>query len=254
MPAPLRAAAALVLLAGSAAAQAGPAARIEGVLGERLNLSSFPAPDAPPAVDALAAPSAVPAGLWASLPAPGAATLSWLASRLPGSDPAAVRAITPAAADAIFAAAVARGMTPLQLFTDPGFTGPGRFYLPQAMIEDLFSRYEVRVLTPASGKTTDGRPYAMQALVIGAGRIDALYSLDQFQLDNPLFPDYTYKLAARVTETISGPSDLAIEGVWVRAGIVTPRISRIVQTSATEARVETNYGSRTKPVSPIRRR
>lgn len=243
----IRAAAALLFLAGAASAQTAPAARMSAVIGG-TGLASIPAPDAPPS----AAPA--PSGAWASLAAPDAATLAWLGPRLPGVDLASVRVLTPEAAEALFAAAAAAGRTPLEFFTDPAFRAGGAFYIPQATIAAVFGRYEVRVLTPASGTTTDGRTFAMQALVLGNGRIDALYDLDQFQFDNPLFPDYTYKLAQRVTETISGPGDLSIEGVWVRAGIVTPRIERIVQTSRTEARVETNYGSRVKPVSPIVRR
>lgn len=246
-------AAAVALLAGSAAAQPAPVARMGALLGERLSLSSFPAPDAPPAVDAPLPPSPVPADLWSALPPLDAPAAAWVASRIPGADVSSIRVIGPADADAIFAGAVARGMTPLEFFSDPGFRGPGRFYLPGSLIADLFARYEVRVLTPAAGTTTDGHPFAMQALIIGAGRIDALYDTDDFKFDNPLFPDYTYKMSSRVTETISGPGDLAIEGVWVRAGLVTPRLQRIVQISPTEARVETNYGDRTKPVSKIRR-
>jgi hypothetical protein len=57
-----------------------------------------------------------------------------------------------------------------------------------------------------------------------------------------------------VTQRIQAPGDVAVEGVWVHAGIVTPRITRVVKLSATEGRVETNYGNRTRPVTAIRRR
>ncbi len=263
---------AVVLAAASPShAQAGPAARIgaliEGVLqlgGAAIPpLSSIPVPAAPAATAAPAAsdapalppvPSVVPAGLWATLKAPDAATLAWLSSRIPGLDAGQVRVLPLEAADALFAAAVAQHESPLDFFTDAGFRGAGVFYLAPADIQTIFTRYEINVLTPPSGIAKDGKPYTTQALVLGGGRVDSLYDLDQFDFANPLFPENTYRSASRVTQRIQGPGDVTVEGVWVHAGIFTPRIERVVKLSPTEGRVETSLGNRTKPVTLIRRR
>ncbi|HEX4048124.1 MAG TPA: hypothetical protein VH309_09840 [Elusimicrobiota bacterium] len=260
---------ALVLAASAspARAQAGPAARI-GALFEGAPslggaaippLASVPAPAAVPTAapnppQPAPADSVVPPGLWATLAAPDAATLSFLSARIPGLDAAEVRVLPLDAADAMFAAAAARGESPLDLFTDPGFRGAAVFFIAQADIRTLFARYEIRVLTAPSGVAKDGKPFAMQALLLGGGSVDALYDRDRFDFDNPLFPGHSYKAAALVTQRILAPGDVAVEGVWVHAGIVTPRITRVVKLSATEGRVETNRGSRNRPVTPIRRR
>ncbi|NNN05224.1 MAG: hypothetical protein HKL90_04925 [Elusimicrobia bacterium] len=261
---------AVALAAGLAAApapafaQAGPAARMDAVLGASGDFPELPPLariSAPAAAAAVAVPSAVdgsasvvPPGLWTTLVAPDAATLSWLSSRIPGLNAAAVRQLTPTDADALFATAAQRAESPLDFFSDPAFRGADVYYVPQDVIAALFSRYEIRVLTPSSGTTTDGRPFAMQALVIGGGRVDTLYDQDNFSANNPMFPDYTYQFAGHVTEAINGPGDLSVSGVWVHVGFVTPQIQRIVKLSATQARVDSNYGSRVKPISPITRR
>lgn len=257
--------AAVLAASAPARAQAGPAARIGALIESApdmngaavpplASISAPPGAAAAPQAQAPAPASVVPPGLWATLAAPDAATLAFLSSRIPGLNAGAVRVLPLDAADAMFAAAAAQAQSPLDIFTDPGFRGDGAFYLAPADLAALFERYEIHIVTPPSGTTKDGKPFVMQGLVIGGGRIDALYDRDQFDFDNPLFPGYTYKLAGRVTESIQAPGDLAIEGVWVHAGIVTPKITRIVKLSATEGRVETNYGSRTKSVAAIRRR
>ena len=257
--------AAFVAASAPAGAQMVPAARIGAMLdgAPMMNGAAIPpfssipvpaaaaaaAPEAPETV-----PSVVPAGLWATLSAPDAATLSFLSSRIPGLNAGAVRVLPLQAADAMFAAAAARAESPLDFFTDSGFRGEGVFYIAQADIQTIFARYEIHVLTSPAGTAKDGKPYAMQALVLGGGRVDALYDKDQFDFENPLFPGHSYKAASLVSQRINGPGDVAVEGVWVHAGLVTPKITRVVKLSATEGRVETNYGNRTRPVSAIRRR
>jgi hypothetical protein len=252
---------ALFLAPYSAAAQGVPAARIEALLaGEGrfsgLSLPPLASPRAPAArALALQAPdSLVPAGLWATLAAPDAATLATLTHGIPGLQASAVRTLTPEAAEGIFAAAVARGYAGLDLFTDAGFRGDEVYYLPQSLIAALFDRYEMRVLTPASGTTNKGQAFHMTALVIGRGRIDALYDQDKFSFDNPYFTDGRYKLDGHVTEVIQGPGDLTIQGVSIHVKIFQPTIQRIVKLSPDSARVETSMGSRVKGLRPIRRR
>jgi hypothetical protein len=255
----------LVLAASSASAfaQAGPASRV-GALLDRSGLSVEPLPAPPPAAIAPAQDAAapipapeepvVPAGLWASLAAPDAATQQWLTARVPGLDAGSVRVLTFEAGDALFSAAMARGQTPLDFFTDAGFRTPGVFYIPQATVAALFGRYETRAMTPASGTTTDGHPFVMQALLVGNSRIDALYDQDKFSFNNDILDNDRYTLAGRVTERIQGPGDVTIEGVLLKYGILNPVIQRITKLSPTEARVETNYGSRTRPALPISRK
>ncbi|MFI5351119.1 MAG: hypothetical protein ACHQ2Z_16365, partial [Elusimicrobiota bacterium] len=196
----------------------------------------------------------VPADLWSTLAPPDASTLARLSSRIPELNAGAVRVLPLEAIDSIFAAAAARGMSPLDLFTDPAFRGNAVYFLAPETIAAVFERYEFRMLTPASGRTKDGRPFVMEGLVAGGGRIDALYDLDQFEFTNPLMPEHRYKLANRVTELIQGQGDVKIEGAWIRFGLLTPKILRVTKLSPTEGRVETNYGSRIKPATPIRRR
>lgn len=262
-------AAVAILAAPSAFASGAPAARVAALLdaspqffGTPAPLETVPPPPAPRAAAAAAAPgegSVVPADLAASLPTPDATTLGWLVSRIPGLDASAVRLMTPAAADAVFSAAAAEGITGLDLFTDPAFRGRDAHYLPQALVARMFDRYEMRVLTPASGTTIDGRPFRMKGLMIGRGRIDVLYDLDQFSFDNPFFPDGEYKCAAHVVQTINGPGDLSIDGISVRVSVVLgikvdAAIQRLVKTGPRQVRVDTDHGSRAKSLSPIVRR
>ena len=198
--------------------------------------------------------SVVPPGLWESLAAPDAAVLRWLTARIPGLDGAAVRVLTLDAGDALFSAAAAQGQTPLDFFTDPAFRTRDVFHIPQQTLAKLFARYELRSITPASGTTIDGRSFTMQALVVGNGRVDMLYDLDRFSFDNKILENDRYTLAGHVSERIQGPGDMTIEGVLVKYGIIDPRVERITKISAARARVDTNYGSRTKPLLPIRRR
>ncbi len=213
-----------------------------------------PVPQVPPASGSL-----VPAGLWASLPAPDAATLSWLAVRVPGLDAAAVRQMSPDGAEAIFSAAAARGASGLDLFTDAGFRGSEIYYLSGDLVRTMFDRYQMRALTPASGVTVDGKPFRIVGLLIGGGRIRVLYDLGNFEFVNPDFPDGTYTLAGDVDQTIAGPGDLIVNGVWVHVrvfilGRVTARIERLTKTGPAEALVTTDHGDRTKPLHPVVRR
>jgi hypothetical protein len=252
---------ALIALAPSPAhAQAAPAARIAALVENSSEMgavlppaASIPTPAGAP-VPQVPADSVVPSGLWASLRAPDAAALAALSARIPGLEASAVRVLTIDAADALLDAAIARGQSPLDFFTDPAFRGAEAYYLEPATVAALFARYDVRGLTPASGTTTDGRPFAVQGFVVGRGSVEILYNLDQFTLENPLFPGHKYKLAGRVTERIQGPGDMTVDGIWVHFGLLTPRIQRITRLTTTKSRVETNYGGLEKPVFPLRRR
>ncbi len=248
----------LSLLAAPAAAQGDPAAVVRALLaGAGLTLPPFAEVNLPPArvlQTAPTAPSLIPAGLWATLPVPDAGAIALLSGGVPGFNPAAARSLTPEAAENLFAAAVARGSSGLDLFTDPAFRGDEVYFLSQELIQKLFDRYEMRVLTPAYGSTTDGQAFHMIGLAIGRGRIDAFYDLDGFQFNNPFFPDGRYKLAGHVTEIIQGPGDLEMTGISIHVKIFQPTIKRIVKISPDSARVETSMGDRVKPLHAIRLR
>ncbi len=218
-------------------------------------LEDVAVPPEPTAADAPApAGSVVPPGLWASLAAPDAAAVATLTARVPGLTAGSVREVTLAAAERMFDAAVAQRQTPIDFFTDAAFRGPQVYYFPPAVVVAVFGRYDLRVLTPPAGVAKDGKPFAMEALVVGAGRIDALYDRGPFKYDNPLLENAEYSLAARVTEKIQGPGDVVVEGVSVKHGWFHPVIQRIVKTSALEGRVETNLGDRQSASHPILRR
>ncbi|MFI5361951.1 MAG: hypothetical protein ACHQ49_08285 [Elusimicrobiota bacterium] len=250
--------------AAPARAQASPAARIGALVdgGAGWNgaaippLSSFAAPSAAPMETQPMTPpaSVVPPGLWRSLSAPDAATLARLSSRIPELKTDSVRVLTFDTADAMFTAAMAQGESPIDFFTDAAFRGSDTYYLAPETVAAIFARYEIHALTPASGTTKKGEPFVLEGMLIGAGRIDALYNLDQFEFDNPLLDGKRYKLLSRVIQRIQGPGDLKIEGVWTQVGFLHPQILRVVKTSPTMGRVETNYGSRVRPATPIRRR
>ena len=248
-----------LLLAASASAQ--PKLGVERVLSETralgLGVPAFAAIDVPPAAPSAPADSElVPAGLWAALAPPDGAVLAWLGQRVPGLDLSAVRELPPEAAEAIFARGAARGTTPIDLFTDRGFRGREVFYIPRAAVERVFSVYEVRVLTLASGTAKDGQPFQLDALLAGAGRIEALYDRG-YTVANPYFADYTYNLEPRVTQAIAGPGDIRVSGITVNA-IVRATIKRMVKVSPGEVEVEvdTRFGAQTqrKRISAIRRR
>ena len=198
--------------------------------------------------------SLAPSGLWSSLSAPDAAHLAWLDARVPGLDGSAVRELTDGAAENMLLAAAARGLSPLDFFTDPAFRGRETFYIPQALLGRMFGRWEIKVFTPYSGTAEDGVPFHMVGLLLGGGRLEILYDRAEFTFTNPELDNGRYTLQGRVTERIVGPGELEISGVWYHYGILKPRIERLKKVSPTEGRVDTSLGSRVKPASLIRLR
>ena len=222
-----------------------------------LRPAAFEVLDEPAAVEIYEAPPAspiVPPGLWASLAPADAATLAWLAGRVPGLDVSSVRTMTPEAAEALLAACEARGLSPLDFFTDAGFRGPGIFYFPRALLATIYARYDFRVITPVSGNDEHGTPFSMQAMVAGAGRIETLYDRDDITFHHPDFKDGKYTVKVRVTERILGQGDMTVSGVTAHIGILSADLRRFTKISPTEGRVETSLGSRTKPTALITRR
>lgn len=190
------------------------------------------------------------AALWSRLPAPDAATLQWLAGRVPGLRTELVREIDSAALEAVLAEAVGRGYIPTDLFTDPGLSEPRVFLARKHILAGAFGGYEIPVVTLASGKTTSGEDYAMDALLLGDGRIEMLYDRDGFRIRNPYFADHEYTLAGRVSHGIEGPGNITVSGITVEM-FLRPRITRFVKLSPDRIRVETNLGSRERPARRI---
>lgn len=245
---------ALLLLTAAAPALAhqAPAARIAALVGSAPGSPFSPLP--PLAAVVVPSPPSNPAGVGERLPAPDAALAAWLTARVPGLDAASVRVMDAATADGLLGDAVARGLSPLEFFTEPVFRGGDAFYIPHDLLDEVFRRYDIPVLTPATGVSSNGIRFRMRGLLIGQGRIEALYDWGPFSFANPEFGGDTYTLAARVTQRIRGPGDLAVSGIAVRIGAFYPEILRIVKTGPGRVRVDTTLGSREQPITPIVRR
>ncbi len=225
------------LLEGSGAPGAcgrmGAALRQGGVAGAPAELSIFPA------------------GLWEGLSAPSSPTLAALAAREPGLDPAQVREIGYQAADPVMAAAAARRLTGLDLFSDPALRTPRIFYFSARTLARLFQKYDLRSLNVPAGVDVHGRPFRMDGLLAGDGRVVIFYDRNDFHFANPYYNDFHYEAESRVVYTILGDADLAVSGLKVDAAVIHPRITRVVKTSARRMLVETTWGAREKPLWPI---
>lgn len=245
------------LAAGSSRAQGDPASKVGALIEETADfsgcaltsLNSVPAPKDPAPIAPSAADSVVPPGLWATLLPPDAETLASLAKRAPDLDVSSVRVLTPEAAEPIFAQAAAKGLDAMDLFTDVGFRAQISFYLSPDAMQAMFGRYDIRVLTPPSGKTVDDKPFQMQALVIGRGRIDMFYDRDGFTFKNAMFENGRYTVSGRVIQRIQGPGDLAVEGLSLQKFVFTAAIRRITKLSPTRNRVDTSSGVFMKEVA-----
>lgn len=248
-------------LSGIPAAQAAAgrtvSERVSAAVGQGLPAADLPPPaelPAPPQIKAAAPGPLFTEPVWSGLAAPDAATLAWLSSRIPDLKAQLVRELTPDAIDALLAEATARSQSPTDLFTDAGLRADRVFLARGEALSAAFGKYEVPVITLASGQDTNGRPFKMEALVLGTGRVDMLYDRNDFRIKNPYFSDNEYTLASRVSHGIQGPGDMTVEGVTVEMGWIRPKIQRFVKLSADRLRVETNWGSRERPVRPITRR
>ena len=248
-----------------------PASRPAAVALPAVDLSAFfdqgkGAPSLPDMIMALPSrkvgtPAAVPAAqddapffasdLWASLSAPDAAALDWLAQRIPRLPRANVRELPFDAADAVMARAAASKTAALDLFTDPGLKTRGQlFYLSTDTLKKIFAKYNLRILSPLAGKAKDGGRFQVEAILMGSGRLELLYDRDEFKFDNADYKGHTYKAVGRVTETIKGPGDLAVEGIWVDM-FVHPKIERFTKLDDKTLRVETSWGGEDRPLLPI---
>jgi hypothetical protein len=214
----------------------------------RLSLALFLA-----AASAQAAPTGalIAPQLWTTLPAPTTSALDWLSSRLPKLERGAVRELPFETVDKLLADAVARGYSSLDIFSDAGLREPGRiFYISQENAHKAFAKYRLRSLSMDAATAKDGKPFSLQAIVMGSGKIEMLYDRGGFDFDNPDYKGHHYHSADRVTEIIQGPGDLKVEGLSVNM-LIHPKIQRFLKISDDKLRIETNWGNQDRPLKPV---
>lgn len=229
----------------------------EGLIREcRLVLpeASVPAPAQGKAVES--GDNFFPLKALSGLPAPDPKTAAWLASRIPGLDTAALKAVPPAPADQALARAVAAQATYLDVFTDPGLgRGHSELYYLSADVLDGLERKYVSGTLPVTGKTKDGRPFRMQALVAGGGSVYLLYDLAQFSVKEGR-NEFKITDAGRVAVSVLGAGDVGLHGLS-GCGCKGPfcgcaEIQRITKIAADKVKVQTSRGDQTADISPIR--
>ncbi len=160
--------------------------------------------------------------LWRSLGAPNQAIRNWVLSRVPGLDISQVHAISFSALDPIVAAAVAAGYNDVNFLTDNGLTTPHIFYISRGVAKTLFTKYDFAAITVDSGVSKDGKPFQIQAMLIGDKKTQVLYNQDKFEFTNPNYPKYPFILGSIVTYSIQGPDDLGVDGITVHAMVDMP--------------------------------
>ncbi len=196
-----------------------------------------------------------PPGLWERSAPLTQEETAFLQARLPQVPSVFVRRMSLADADAVFAQAVSRRYSLLQLFSNQSWKQGDVYYVEGNDVATILHKYKTSCLVPATGRTTDGEPYRIQALVAGEGRVFMLLDRNNFRYKNPSFPGNTFIADSDVVWTIEGPADLGVSGLRVAytAFIFTinPVIERIAQISPTVDRVYTNHGNRDAKSSPI---
>ena len=224
------------------------AARINAVLWTSFDGGSVPvvqpefrAVPAPVPASRPAQAMLVPPSLWDAAKPPQPADLDLLASRLPGLDPAAVRELSFEEVDPVLMLAVRRGASALDIFTDEGLRGKQVYYLSEQTLDLIYAKYELNSVTPGSGNDIEGRPFHLQALVMGAGRLDLLYDRDKFTYASPEFKNYDYICQSRVTERVRSSGDMSVEGLQVDT-IFHPKIQRFLKLAPTQVRIEVYLG------------
>ncbi|MBI3506848.1 MAG: hypothetical protein HY059_18575 [Proteobacteria bacterium] len=142
--------------------------------------------------------------------------------------------------DAILSATVARSGTILELFTSSAFRSPNTklYYVSGDTLARIDAKYHFGILTPLAwqdplderlrDKYKDYPKFKMQALVLGNGFVEILYDQDKkFKYFNPDFADYFYVADHWVHQTIAGPGDMTVSGLWVMGLISVNRFRRV---------------------------
>lgn len=208
----------------------------------------FAGPAGPPVDDG----ALIKAELWQRSAAPSAAAVQAIISRCAWTTPSAVREVSLADAEALLDKTVDR-LSPLDLFTDAGLRSDQVYYISAATLAALDAKYQIASIVALSGADKHGQPFAMQAIVMGAGHTDVFYDRD-FEYANPFLPGYSYQMKAHINEAILGEGALGIDGITVNAGLFKPKVRKVTKISPTEVRVETTLKTVNKPLRVITRK
>lgn len=250
----MRAAAVVAVVAAFAVpSRAVPMASFEESL-MGIRTAVFEAPDAAIPVQSRYPGVSIPKA-WDQFEKPDAATAAWLQRRVPGLDIPRVRVVPLDVADAVMKQGAAAGVTYVDLLSDAFFLKPEIYFVPSETLAVLDRRYIAGSLQ-VSGTAEDGRSFQMLGLVVGQGKVHILYDRSFSYKDDG--KRFKVEGGARVSATIAGRGDLALEGLstW-GAAIVCPwaRMQRITKESAFRVKVVTNCGTRSGlEIKPVRNR
>jgi hypothetical protein len=211
-----------------------------------------PPPAAVPFLAPAPAPALFPTTLWESLPPLGTAEAAEVAALDSGVQPAQVREIPFAAADAVVAAAVARGLASLDLFSDAGLRLPRIYYIPASTLALLYKKYAFGVAAPAEGVGLDGAPFHSRGVLAGAGAVRIFYGQDLFRYAFAEFPGFQFEFKREVDYSIRGDSDLAVSGMRADRGTLSVSVQRLSRSGPSRMKVETSVTERDFDLKPIR--
>jgi hypothetical protein len=128
--------------------------------------------------------SLVPANLCAELAEVPQAAKDKMAESDPELGKGPVKLLPERVALALVAWGRQQGISGLELFTDPGFRGECIYVLSKDVLMAVDKSYDLDLVTYISGKDTEGRPFQMQVLAAGRGRIVGFYDRDVFEYKN----------------------------------------------------------------------
>lgn len=201
--------------------------------------------------------AAAPQAAAPRLEAPDAATLAWLADRVPGLDVSRVRVVPFELAEAAVKEAIARRATYLDVLTIPQLRDPNgdSYFIPEDVLARVHRRYVTGAL-PMEGTTLDGRPFRMRAILVGAGRADFFYEEPAGFSFRDNADELRIAPGGHLTGQLLGPGDLGLQGlsgcgcVLVLCGCAD--IQRLTLSSEPgKVDVQTSMGPRQNPLGPI---
>ncbi|MCX5792573.1 MAG: hypothetical protein NTY45_10250 [Elusimicrobia bacterium] len=188
---------------------------------------------------------------------PDGDTLASLSRRIPGLDTQNLYVVNFTDADIWMRNAVNAKDTYLDVFTAPSLR-PGSvdiYYFSKEVLARLEKKYALGAL-PVSGVTKDGKPFRLEAIVAGEGRVYFLYDL----AGNFSFMDG--KDEARVSNSgtvayqIQGDGDVSIEGLSGCGCLAffcgCADVQRMTKVSGSRMRVGTSRGPQTEVLTPVR--